>query len=82
MNLFLLALKNIRYRWMTQFITILLIALGIAMLWTVREVRVQGEDKLQKNLASIDLVVGAKGSPLQLILASIYHIDAPTGNIP
>lgn len=82
MNLFLLALKNIRYRWMTQFITILLIALGIALLWTVREVRVQGEDKLQKNLASIDLVVGAKGSPLQLILASIYHIDAPTGNIP
>ncbi|MHB1278986.1 MAG: ABC transporter permease [Bacteroidia bacterium] len=82
MTIFLLALKNIRYRWMTQFITILLIALGIAMLWTVREVQVQGEDKLQKNLASIDLVVGAKGSPLQLILASIYHIDAPTGNIP
>lgn len=82
MNIFLLALKNIRYRWMTQFITILLIALGIALLWTVREVQVQGEDKLQKNLASIDLVVGAKGSPLQLILASIYHIDAPTGNIP
>lgn len=82
MTIFLLALKNIRYRWMTQFITVLLIALGIAMLWTVREVQVQGEDKLQKNLASIDLVVGAKGSPLQLILASIYHIDAPTGNIP
>lgn len=82
MNIFLLALKNIRYRWMTQCITILLIALGITMLWTVREIQVQGEDKLQKNLASIDLVVGAKGSPLQLILSSIYHIDAPTGNIP
>jgi len=26
-------------------------------------------------------VVGAKGSPLQLILNSIYHIDYPTGNI-
>lgn len=28
------------------------------------------------------MVVGAKGSPLQLILSSVYHIDNPTGNIP
>ena len=28
------------------------------------------------------MVVGSKGSPLQLILSSIYHIDNPTGNIP
>jgi len=27
-------------------------------------------------------VIGAKGSPLQLILSSIYHVDVPTGNIP
>ena len=33
-------------------------------------------------LKNIDLVVGAKGSPIQLILAGIYHLDAPTGNIP
>src|SRR6185503_21334952 len=29
----------------------------------------------------IDLVVGAKGSPLQLVLCSVFHIDFPTGNI-
>ena len=27
------------------------------------------------------MVVGAKGSPLQLILSSVYHLDKPTGNI-
>jgi len=27
------------------------------------------------------MVVGAKGSPLQLILSAVYHIDSPTGNI-
>ena len=27
------------------------------------------------------MVVGAKGSPLQLILSSVYHVDSPTGNI-
>ena len=42
----------------------------------------QLKEKFDKNLAEIDLVVGAKGSPLQLILCSMYHIDNPTGNIP
>jgi putative ABC transport system permease protein len=36
----------------------------------------------ERDLAGIDLVVGAKGSPLQLILAGVFHIDVPTGNIP
>ena len=35
----------------------------------------------ERNMKDIDLVLGAKGSPLQLILANVYHIDAPTGNI-
>ena len=36
---------------------------------------------MDNNLKGIDMVVGAKGSPLQLILSSVYHIDSPTGNI-
>ena len=36
---------------------------------------------MTRDAAGIDLVVGAKGSPLQLILSSVYHIDFPTGNI-
>ena len=39
------------------------------------------EKQLDNNLRSIDMVVGAKGSPLQLILSSVYHLDKPTGNI-
>ena len=35
----------------------------------------------ERNMKDIDIVLGAKGSPLQLILANVYHIDAPTGNI-
>lgn len=38
--------------------------------------------KFENNLAGIDLIIGAKGSPLQLVLNGLYHIDAPTGNIP
>jgi len=81
MNLLKLSLKNIRFRWMTQVLTLLLFTLAISLLWVMHEAKVQSENKLVKNLANIDLVIGAKGSPLQIILSSIYHIDAPTGNI-
>jgi putative ABC transport system permease protein len=39
------------------------------------------QDKFAKNISGIDMVVGAKGSPLQLILSSVYQIDNPTGNV-
>ena len=47
------------------------------MLLTERQVN----EAFGHNIKDIDLVLGAKGSPLQLILANVYHIDAPTGNI-
>jgi putative ABC transport system permease protein len=42
----------------------------------------QLDEQFRRNIKGIDMVVGAKGSPLQLILSSIYQIDSPTGNIP
>jgi putative ABC transport system permease protein len=36
----------------------------------------------ERDLAGIDVVVGAKGSPMQLILAGVLHIDVPPGNVP
>jgi putative ABC transport system permease protein len=38
-------------------------------------------DSIIRNARGIDVVVGAKGSPLQLVLSTIYHADIPTGNI-
>lgn len=39
------------------------------------------ENRLGRDGQGIDIVVGAKGSPLQLILSSVYHVDIPTGNM-
>ena len=36
----------------------------------------------ERDLAGIDVVVGAKGSPMQLILSGVFHLDVPTGNVP
>ncbi len=60
----------------------MLIAFGTGILTILLLASTQIEEKLNNNSKDIDLVVGAKGSPLQLILSSIYYIDFPTGNIP
>jgi len=60
----------------------LLLTLGFAAITLVLLVSEQAEHQFRKDLAGVDLVVGAKGSPLQLILSGIYHLDSPTGNIP
>lgn len=63
-------------------LSLVLFALGVGLISFLLLVNHQISEKFEKNLAGIDLVIGAKGSPLQLILSSMYHIDAPTGNIP
>jgi putative ABC transport system permease protein len=46
------------------------------------QVKKQVEDNIEQNKRGIDMVLGATGSPLQLILSAVYQMDAPTGNIP
>ena len=55
---------------------------GISIISLLINIGNQMQDKFSKNISGIDMVVGAKGSPLQLILSGVYQIDAPTGNIP
>jgi len=81
MNLLKLAWKNIVHNPLSLFLNLILLALGIGLINFILLLDNQLKDKFDKNLAEIDLVIGAKGSPLQMILCSMYHIDAPTGNI-
>lgn len=80
--MFPLALAYLRDRGLTTALNILLLALAVATLVILLLFSTQLGDRFARDAAKIDLVVGAKGSPLQLILSSIYQIDAPTGNIP
>lgn len=81
MNLIQLSWKNLSYKPLSMFLSLLLFALGTGLIALLLLLNSQLEDKYEKNLAGIDLVVGAKGSPLQLILCNMFHVDAPTGNI-
>ncbi len=77
-----LALAYMRDRMPVTGLNILLLALAVATLTILLLASSQLADRLERNAHGIDLVVGAKGSPLQLILSSIYQMDQPTGNIP
>lgn len=74
--------KSIASKPLSASLNIMLIAFGTGILTLLLLASSQIEEKLNNNSKDIDLVVGAKGSPLQLILSSIYYIDFPTGNIP
>jgi putative ABC transport system permease protein len=74
-----------RYLWsqpLTAALNLLLLSLGLAAITLVLLVSEQIESGVRRDLAGIDLVVGAKGSPMQIMLAGLFHLDVPTGNIP
>ena len=59
----------------------LLMVLGMTIITVSILVNQITKDTFNRNNPNLDVVVGAKGSPLQLVLSSIHHIDIPTGNI-
>jgi putative ABC transport system permease protein len=82
MNLFSLSRHYIRQNLLNTFLNVLLLGLGIGVIVFLMLVQSQLEDKFRNDVKGIKMVVGAKGSPLQIILCAVYHIDNPTGNIP
>ncbi len=81
MNLWLLVGNYLKSRPLNTALNMLLLALGIAVVTVLIIFNRQLQEKITANARGIDLVVGAKGSPMQLILCNIFHVDFPTGNI-
>ena len=82
MNIFKLSIKNIFNRPLSSVLSVILLSLGVSMISLLILINTVLKEQMDNNLKGIDMVVGAKGSPLQLILSSVYHVDSPTGNIP
>lgn len=81
MNVFTLSWRYLWSRPLATVLNLLLLALGLASMAFVLIARDQVDRAFERDLAGIDLVVGAKGSPMQLILAGVFHLDVPPGNI-
>ncbi len=81
MSIFSLVWSYLKAKPLNTALNAFLLSLGISVITLLLVVSRQLEQRVADNTKGIDLVVGAKGSPLQLILCSIFHIDFPTGNI-
>ena len=81
MNLLSLSIKNVLAKPLSSLLSVLLFGFGVSIIVAILLVSSFLKNEITKNAQGIDLVVGAKGSPLQIILCSIFHIDFPTGNI-
>lgn len=82
MNIIKLSYKNIITKPLQTFLTVLILSLSIGLLLGVKQLNKVFESQLNQSLNGVDMVVGAKGSPLQLVLSAVLHVDNPTGNIP
>ena len=77
-----LAHRNVMDRPLESGLSVLLLAFGVGIISLMLLMQRSLTEDLDRNIKDIDLVLGAKGSPLQSILANVYHVDVPTGNIP
>jgi len=76
-----IAWKNIWFKPLNTALSIILLTASVAIITLLILLEEQFEKQFDSNIDNIDLVLGAQGSPLQLILSSVYQVDAPTGNI-
>ncbi len=82
MNTVAIAWRFLWSRPLSAGLNVLLLSLGLGSLAFVLLASHQIDQAFERDLAGVDVVVGAKGSPMQLILSGVFHIDAPTGNVP
>jgi putative ABC transport system permease protein len=81
MNSISLALAAVRSRPLHSALSVTAAAAGIALLCAIFQLSEAVDAGLSRNARGIDVVAGAKGSPIQLVLSAIYHADVPNGNI-
>lgn len=81
MSVFELVFKQIKARPLSALLSVLLVMLSIGTATAILNLQQQAHSQLVRQTEGVDMVLGANGSPLQLILSAVYHIDYPTGNI-
>lgn len=81
MNISKLSYRNMMSRPLSTTLSLVLLTLGVGIISLLLQLNRLIQEQMENNIRGVDMVVGAKGSPLQLILSAVYHMDAPTGNI-
>jgi putative ABC transport system permease protein len=81
MTLIRLAFKSLKNRAFTTGLTVVSIAISVALLLGVEKVRVGARDSFSNTISQTDLIVGARTGPIQLLLYAVFHMGDATNNI-
>src|SRR5882672_3085816 len=76
-----LAIKSLRNRKFTAALTVLSIALAVLLLLGVERIRHESRESFAATISGTDLVVGARSSPVHLLLSAVFHIGNATNNL-
>ena len=81
MNLLRLAWKSLLNRRGSALLTLLTIALSVALMLGVEKVRTEARQSFTNTISGTDLIVGARSGSVQLLLYSVFRIGNATNNI-
>jgi putative ABC transport system permease protein len=82
MSLFAIAWKSIRQRFLSSSLTAFSVALGVMLMVAVLVIYGIMDRMFSQQSIAYDLIVGPKGSDLQLVLNTVYRVSAPLQNLP
>lgn len=81
MLLLSLAWKSLRNRRVTTLLTVVSIALSVALLLGVEALRVSARESFSSTISGTDLIAGARGGGLQLLLYTVFRMGTATNNV-
>lgn len=82
MNILKIVYRNLKHRKLSTLLTIFSILVGVALVISIMLIRQETEDSFNQTATGYEIIVGPKGSPLQLTLSTVYQIGYPIQNMP
>lgn len=79
--LFSLAYRSLKNRKLTSILTLLSLALSVSLWVGIEHIRVGARESFSNTISQTDLIVGARGGSLQLLLYTVFHMGSPTANV-
>ena len=77
----LMVMRSLRQHWLSSAITALSVALGCGLVMAIVGVQQQAYSAFTGGAGGFDAILGARGSELQLVLNSVFHLETSPGNV-